>query len=45
MCHPFAVLTAGTQAVCTPQFGAKPDDPHHPDFKNVLRSINGSMQI
>lgn len=30
-CPPFAVVTAGTQAICTPQFGAK-TDPYYPDF-------------
>jgi len=38
----FAVLTAGSQAVCTSHFGEKPDDPCHPDFMNVLRSMSKS---
>jgi len=41
----FAVLTAGSQAVCTSHFGAKPDDPCHPDFMNVLRSMSKSEGI
>lgn len=40
--HALLLLTAGTQAVCTSQFGAKPDDPYHPDFMNVLRSMSKS---